>query len=759
MAISNAYAQATPPGNTPAIASVAAADDAAPVSPAAEPAAGAALQEVKVTATRRFVNLQKVASTVNVVSNEALNNLNVLSPMDVQGLVPGLAMVRSGGVVPFVRGVGTNNSGFTTETPVGIYIDGLYLANSASGMFSFNNIERIEVLKGPQGTLYGRNTTGGLIHVITRDPEEKTHVDASYTRANYNTNTVNFYGSTPLGDTLSMNIALSSTDQGQGWGRNVVTGNDNLKSRESGAQLKLLWRPMPGTRVTLRAFSDYSDSDQGFWNAIVPGMVGNDGTGYLGEYRNAARRDNSVRIHQANGALKVEQDVGFANLLSITGYQHNTSPVSFTQNAIPGKPTSAQSAIEVNLFGENKTFSQELQLSSKPSPSPLDWIAGAFYYDDDTVTVLDTFGTCVGTVCAAAPVPNRVTGRPTTKSSSIYADGNYKVADATRLTLGVRYTQDKKGLSGLAEPLAGLPNTPSVLPASLVLHPGDPYPGNPAGIPTEVSFSKVTFRAVVAQDFTKNINGYLSFNRGFKAGGYNSVSFSNPVSSPEILDAIELGMKSELLNRRLRLNVSAFNYQYTDIQLRSTAPPAPAGGNILFNAAGARVNGLDADFKAVVSESLHLNGGLEYLDAKYTSFVGGTCSAPRAIGGAVLGGATSAACDLSGRPVVNSPKFSYSLGMVYYLDIPDGRLSLALNDAYKSGYAFVADGTINQKAYHNFSGSLNWKSPDERYDVQLFGKNLGGAYYYTSAQGAIGGSFIYTAGAPRTFGITLGYHL
>lgn len=750
LTVGNACAQTALPEAAPA------ADT--PAANAATPATPGTLQEVKVTATRRSANLQKVASTVDVLSNETLGNLSVQGTMDIQGLVPGLTLVRSGGVVPFLRGVGTNNSGFTAEPPVGIYIDGLYLANSSAGMFSFNNIERIEVLKGPQGTLYGRNTTGGLINVITRDPEDKPHADTSLTYASYDTKTLNFYGSTPLTDTLFMNLALISSDQGKGWGHNITTGHDNLKAKESGVQLKLLWKPQVGTRVTLRAFSDYSNTDQGFWNAIIPGTVGIDGTHYLGEYTNAARRDNSVVIHQFNGSLKLEQDVGFANFLSMTGYQHNTSPVQFTSNAIPGNPVTGQSAVEVNLFGENKTFSQELQLSSKASPSPLDWIVGTFYYNDDTVTRIDTFGTCIGTVCAGSPVPTRVTGKPTTKSISVYADGNYKVADATRLTLGVRYTQDKKGLTGLAEPLTGLPNSPSSLPAGTVLHPGDPYAGNPSGIPTEVTFNKTTFRAAVAQDFTKNVNGYVSFNRGYKAGGYNSVAFNNPVSLPETLDATEVGLKSELFERRVRLNLAAFHYNYKDIQLRSTVPPAPPGSSLLLNAAVAKVNGLDADFNIIASDSLHINGGFELLNAKYNQFLGGTCSTPKVITGTTLGGANSVSCDLSGYPVVNSPKYSYTLGFVYYFDIASGKLSLAANDAYKSGYNLVADGNTTQKAYHNTSASLTWKSPDEHYDVQAFGKNLGSAYYYTSAQGATGGSFIYTPGAPRTFGLTVGYH-
>ncbi|MES2258147.1 MAG: TonB-dependent receptor [Pseudomonadota bacterium] len=751
LAVANAYA-AAPADEIAVPASAPAAGEAVPA-----PSSGQ-LQEVVVTATRRSSNLQKVAATVNVLSSDSLTQLAVPSVSDMQGLVPGVTVVRAAGTVPFIRGVGTNNAGFTTETAVGMYIDGMYLANSASGMFGFNNIERIEVLKGPQGTLYGRNTTGGLINVITRDPDDKVRVDASLGLENYNKKTVNFYGSTPLGDTLAMNLALVGSEQSDGWGRNVVTGNDIMKSKEAGVQLKLVWKPKAGTKVSLRLFDDYMNTDQGIAMAILPGTVGIDGTGYLGKYRTATRDDAYLIAHQFNGALKVEQDLGAVNLLSITGYQNNQSPVRTTQNAIPGKPVLGQSAVETLLTSENRSFSQEIQLSSKPSNSPLDWLAGFFYYDDVTEMTNYVWGTCVGNVCAPAPFPFRTAARPTTRSASLFADGTYAIRPGTRLSLGLRYTQDKKGISGENLPLAGFPNSVQVLPPGLILHAGDPFPGNPAGIPKESTFSQTTFRLALSHELSSRVQAYGSFNRGFKAGGYNPGTFNNPVSRPEILDAIEFGLKSELFNRRVRLNASIFNYDYKDIQLGSTAPPAPPGGSLLVNAAVARVKGFEADFKIAATPDLVINGGLALLDSQYTSFPGGACSTLRPIGGAVLGGAVTVSCDKSGAQLINSPKVSYTLGFVYTVDIPYGSMALAANDSYKSRYSFVTDGFPSQAAYHNSSASLTWRSPDERYDVQLFGRNLGNTYYFASAKGPVSGNYVYSPAAPRTYGVVLGYH-
>lgn len=456
-------------------------------------------------------------------------------------------------------------------------------------------------------------------------------------------------------------------------------------------------------------------------------------------------------------SLKVEQDLGFARLLSLSGYTHAQQPLSFTQSGIPGQPITGRSAIETNILGRSSTFTQELQLSSK-SDLRFQWIAGTFYFHDDTEVQLDAFGTCIAAVCAGVPVPTHTTGSPTTRSISGYGEGTYDVTDTTHVTLGARYTQDKKALTGLAEPLQGLPNTPAALPRTVPLFPGAPYPGNPAGIPTSVIFSKVTFKAVLAQDITSRIHTYASFNRGFKSGGYNPISFSNPPSKSETLDAYEIGLKSDLFNRLLRVNLSAFHYDYSDIQLRSTAPPAPVGGAILINAARARSNGFDAEINFVPTRSLSVNGNLEYLDAKYTSFPGGTCVTLRAIGGAVLGGSIAVACDFSGVPLVQSPKFSFNLGFVYTLQTSTGRFAFAANDGYKSTYNFTAVGRIKNASYHLVNTSLTWTVPSGRYDLQLFAKNLNGAYYYMVGQEATGGNDLYLPGSPRTYGFTADLH-
>lgn len=731
---------------------------AAAASPPAAADAPLALEQITVTATRRTGSLQQVPGAVQSISATTLSDLSIQAVSDLPALTPGLVAAKAATVVTFLRGVGINSSGFTTEAPVAIYLDGLYMPNPASAVFSFNNIERIEVLKGPQGTLYGRNSTAGLISVVTREPEAQPRVDVSFGLESYNTKNLNFYGSAPLAQNLFISVSAMATKQDKGWGRNITTGNEILKKDEQGAHVKLLWKAAPGTKVTLSAFYDHNDSDIGLVNPIYPGTVGVDGTPALGNYQYAARRDPRGISKQSNVALKIEHDAGFANFLSLTGYQHAESVQDYTSNGIPGNAVLGQSAAESTLTGSSKAVSQEFQLSSKPSALPFDWIVGAFFFHNDTAIGQDVWSTCVGAVCAAAPTPTRVAAFPTTRSSSAYADGTYRLFESTRLTLGVRYTDDKKGLSGMQGPLAGFPNSVAALPPTAVLHPGDPYAGNPDGIPTSVKFPKTTYRAVLAQDFTKDVNAYLSLNRGFKSGEFNPGAFNNPPSRPETLDAVEFGLKSQLLERRLRLNLAVFNYDYKDMQLRSTAPPAPVGGFLQLNAANASVKGLDVDFSYRATGSLTLSGGFEYLDAKFRTFTGGTCFTQRTIAGAVLGGVASAACDLSGRPMPNAPRFSSALGFKYSVDTAFGPLVLAGNDQYRSDYPFVADGSLQNKAYHLINASATLTPRGDQFDIQLYAKNLGNKYYLTGATGGIVGNDVMYPGAPRTFGVTLSYH-
>ena len=761
----------TPPGNPSDASGAVAASQ--PTGDGTQSSTGTrtGLEEIVVTATRRTVDLQRVTATVEAVPANTLKAYNITAVTQLPSLVSGLVVTSSGGNNVYLRGIGSPSTGFN-EAQTATYIDGLYLANPTAGITSFNNVDRIEVLKGPQGTLYGRNVTGGLISVTTRDPSEKPRVDASIGYGNYDTLTANLYGSAPVTDNLAVNVAVFHQKQGKGWSTNLFTGADVQKLTETGVEAKAQWRPHEGLKITASFIYDYNNRNTGYAAEVYPGTLGNDGTPYLGRYRFVSRLDPSAPTKLYVGTLKVEQDLGFATLMGLTGYQTSTALVTFP-GGLPnlGQPFAGQSGTYINFFEHNKTFSQEFQLTSKPSSSRFDWVAGAFYYDDHTELRLDTYNTCVNNVCAPNFIPTSNDGYPSTLSGSVYGDGTYRFFKATRLTVGLRYTDERKTLSGQVYSLPGHPNSAPLGPAATattaggVYYPGQPFPGFPNGIPTRLHFDRLTYRAVLAQDIGEDLHVYASHNLGFKSGAFNGNVFSNPPVQPELLYATEAGVKSELFNRTLRLNLSYFHYIYKNVQLRSLAPPATPANPFLQNVASEHLDGVDGDFTVVPFRGLTINGSFEYLNGKYADYPGASCITANTK--ANPNSATAAAmplveapivttCNLGGTRIPQAPPVSASLGATYRFDTDVGAFSFSGNDHYTSRYLLYQGADIYQSPHHIIDLSLSWVSVDKHYDVNLFVRNL--TKQYTFGSSIVSTSYSVTPGAPRTFGATVGFH-
>ncbi|WP_293882050.1 TonB-dependent receptor [Sphingomonas sp.] len=732
--------------------------------------------DIIVTATRRSQSLQDVPASIQAVSATQLKAFKIDGVLQLPNLVPGLVVAPSGGNNIYLRGIGSSSTGYN-EGQTAVYIDGLYLPNPAMSIYSFNNIERIEVLKGPQGTLYGRNVTAGLISVTTRDPGDAVKVDASLGYGNFDTVTANFYGSTPLSDTFAVNTAVFYQKQGKGWSRNIFTGNDAQKSEEFGVQAKFVWKPGVDTRVTGSFIYDWNNRTFGAARQVYPGTLGSDGTPYLGEYRVTGRFDQTAPFHANIASLKIEQDLGFARLMSLTGYQSSALNILFDGSPILGQPLPGQSSTPTYFAQSNRTWSQEFQLTSSAKAARFQWIVGAFYYNDITRLELNSSQTCVGTVCAPG-TPNRNFGRPTTESYSAYGDVSYRFLNATKLTVGLRYTDETKGLTGLLSPLAGFPNSVTAIPVPPSTPAGNPQPtvvaltpGQPytlavggvttlfPGIPTRLHFGKLTYRFVLSQEIGKNIRLYASHDLGFKSGAYNGNSFTNPPVNPELLYATEVGLKSQLFDNRLRFNIAYFHYTYKDVQVRTQAPPAVPGFPILLNVARERIDGVDADFALVLIRGLTIQGAFEVLNAKFADYPGATCIVPgtRVVGGVTIGAPVSRTCNFAGNRVAYAPPFSGSIGVTYKLETPTrGDFTFNVNDRYNSPYPLSGDNYMIQQSHHLVDASIGWVAPAGHFDAQLFVRNLTNQYVY--ATGLVSNSFQVTPGAPRTYGATIGYH-
>lgn len=494
--------------------------------PATERAVG--LSEIVVTAERREQRLQDVPITISAADEAVIKAQAIRDSMDIARVAPGVIINKSiGAATPFVRGVGIISSGFANELPVAVYLDEFYLATPAAGVFSLNNIQRVEVLKGPQGTLFGRNAQGGVIHVITKAPSQEQHLDANVGYGNYNTFSGDLYATGAVTEDLALSLAASGSHQGDGWGTNVFTGSDIFKTEGYSLQGRALWTPSDRTRVDLIALFDSRMTDVGIQYGMVPGSVGVDGTTFIDDFDVANRQDRKAKANQSLLGIKFSHDLGFARLVSLTGRSDIHSKFSFNQSGLPGQPIAGRTANETELDGKAYAFTQEIQLLS-PSNSSVSWILGGFYLDSRDELDQIVHGTCVGLVCAG-PVPVLIQGRQDTRSYAAFGQATFEVLPRTRMTLGLRYTEDEKSTEeSRALPAPGFANSPTAIPAIQLARPGLPYPGNPNGIEPNKTWSKLTWRASVDHKLTEDIMIFASANRGYKAGTYNITGFTNP---------------------------------------------------------------------------------------------------------------------------------------------------------------------------------------------------------------------------------------
>ena len=688
------------------------------------------LEDIVVTAQKRSENLQSVPISVAAFSGATLTRLGVQNTLDVPNVVPGFVLTKSFNIaLPYIRGVGQSSATTGIESNVALYIDGVYLSEPASGVFELNNIAQVEVLKGPQGTLFGRNSTGGVVHVITRDPSFTPALDADVAYGNYNTFKGHLFATAPLSDTLAASIALAGMDRTEGYGYDVSLNKKIFTAKSFNVQGKLLWRPATGTAITLNVLHSYGEGYVGSALGIYPGSLAeNHQTRFISEYVIAGSLDPISSSEHTLASLKIEQNLGGARIVNITAYRDYNEVSRFTQNAIPNGTVQATNAVFPSAA---HSFSEEFQIQS-PAGAKVQWIAGLFYLYDRA-----SFD---GRVAADTIPIFSVNSYQDTNSYSAFAQATVPITNSLRLTGGGRYTIDEKSVVGTRYNGAGVAT--STFASAL----------GALGQPTAKTWKSPTWRVSLDQDLGASSMVYASYNRGFKSGVYSLLSPTNPPANPETLDAYEIGIKNTFFDRRLRLNLSGFYYNYKNIQLRSLVPPSPVP--IVYNAARSHIKGLDIDIEALPAKRLTVTAGFELLDAKYVSFPGAACPLPAAAGG----NPTTISCDLSGNRMIRSPKFTGNLGFQYEFGVGNGgNVTFSANDHYNSGFFWEPDNRLVQPPYHEVSASIRYALPGHRWSIAIWGKNLAGENIYVNAAAA--SSDTYAPGEPRTFGATLSVKL
>ena len=701
-------------GLLPAVAAAQANDSAAN--------AGPKIEEVIVTAQKRSENLQNVPIAVSVVQAEQLAAAGVGKMTEISMVTPGLTINTSGGayVLPRIRGVGQSGATMGLENPVAVYVDNVYYSSPSGSLFALNNIAQIAVLKGPQGTLFGRNATGGLIQVTTLDPSSEASGKFSATVANKDTFGTSAYFTTGLFPNVAADVAFYYNDQGDGFGKNVVTGQDVNDIRDLAVRSKIK-AELGDTTITLAGDYSLARTHYPAWQTVGRPLFGTTFVG--GKFDVANDTQAFTRTEQAGGSLTIEHDFGPFRLTSISAHRWTVGSARFDNDAMPAPTVFDPDTQSVITATEHeRSFTQEFQVSSD-TDGPLTWTAGLFYFQ-----YKGTYGPYININQLDLFQDIRIAGNLDSKSYAGYAQATYAVTDRLNLTAGLRYTKEKRLVDGVQDVRIG--------GVQVAIFPSD----------GRVTKSQVTWRFAADYRFSDEALAYISYNRGFRSGGFSPAELPYASFKPELIDAYEVGAKLDLFDRRLRINPSVFYYDYSNLQATIYAN----GFIVTQNAASAKIYGMDLDLQGAVTENFTVTAGLSILHARYDLFRGAQISQPDPVNGGNI--ITSA--DVRDTRVSNTPDWTLSLGAEYRVPVGENELTLHANYYYNDGFFNDAENRQHQDSYHLFNASAELKT-ENGYTLSVWGKNLGNvAYAYQLYTSRAGDKIRFAPG--RTFGVTAG---
>lgn len=671
----------------------------------------AVLEEIVVTAQKRQQNMQDVPVSVTALSGAALLDQGVRDVQDLGKLAPGL-MIQSTDASAnpkiFIRGVGLSDFNANAAGAVGIYVDGAYVASPLAQTGQFFDLAQVEVLKGPQGTLYGRNTTGGTINVTTRRPDFTVGGEGRIDYGRYNAITAQAATNAPLvEDKAAMRIAgiwerddgrtlnrvtrrhVNDTDRWAGRGSLLLTPSDGFEAllqvhggRNRGDSIHAQSRPLlPGIPAAagpdgLCASGLYASG--GCTDAL--GYADTDGDPYKGDY-NLAGKD---RVDLIGATLNLRWDLSGVTLYSITAWDHAKRNDVEDTDASPGR------LIETTYLAKQRDFSQELRLEAAPTDK-VKAVAGLYYLHDylDTDSQYDV----LRDLRPLFTTPDNPTGlsvennvamvgfpyRQTTDGYAAFGQVDFSATERLTLTAGLRYSKDKKGF-----------HYASTVEQAVELF----------DLSADKSFDSVSGRLAAALTLSDDAMAYTSYNRGYKSGGFFGGYTRDPADlepyDDETVDAFEVGTKTEWLNRRLRLNLSGFYYDYQDLQVFQLIERDGLTVQTFDNAASARILGLEFEMTALPVAGLELGLSGSLIDAEYKDFV-------------------SRGEDLNGNRLPSTPRWSLT-GTVSHSQRLDGigEIGLTANLSYRSRVYFDSRNLerLSQSGYWLADITLGWTSDD-----------------------------------------------
>jgi iron complex outermembrane receptor protein len=697
-----------------------AAPAAAPASPPAAPTAAApvAAGDIIVTAQRRSERLRDVPLSITALSAQSLANSGIVNTSELATVTPGLKWDHIGAFSePAIRGVSTQLTQAGNETNVATYVDGIYQLSSTGGGFDLPDVSRVEVLKGPQGTLFGRNATGGAIQVVTLDPQDTFQGMASASYENYNTKTFKGYVTGPITQGLEFGLAGYYSDS-DGYYDNLLTGRDHVGGVKSRlVRGKILIDPWSNFSILATAY--YSKRDDPGGSAIVP-LNGNTSARNLpgavvpGPYQWAFNNLPVDTVESWGASVKALWKLDAGTITSLTGYTH-----VLTNLTVDGDFAYAPGAGQNYIYAPQReqAISEELNFVSRKM-GILSFVGGFYYYngygaDDPLDLQLPTLNVYIWAKQRAIAYAGY---------GEVYLD----LTDKLRIIGGLRYTSETRSLIGAQTFTSAQPNLVDL------------------GKRTD---NKFTPRVSIKYALTDRTNIYFTFSQGFKSGAFNSSSVTAPQTGvkPENITAYEAGIKGRI--GPLDVSTAGFYYNYKNIQLSAREVVNGLELSVLQNAAAAHIYGGDIDATLQVSPNFSVRAAAAYLHAKFSSFPNGVVNAPLPTGA----GNGTAFEDLTGDTLIRSPKFTLTVTPNYATEAFGGKLNLSSTLFYTTKFFLDNADRVRQPAYAQLAANASWTPDGSKWTFSMFGKNL-------TNKAALAGALISTGGdgvtyvPPRTYG-------
>lgn len=745
------------------VPSVVYAQEAEPLNPQGETAPAAeevddgnrrlSLSTVTVTAQKRETSLQSTPIAISAFEGEALEERGIDDLANLQSYIPNLHVGEEQGQFKIsLRGIGLQGTSTISDSGVAFYIDGNYIARPIGGTATFHDIERIEVLRGPQGTLYGRNATGGVVNVISKMPtnEFEGSIGASYGSRDFYE--VRGVLNVPISDRLSARFSgLYNEEDGYVENRNTAPGTDNFFGSNGDALIRgqLLYEGPDDLDVLLSA--TYNDRDGTGVNMtyLERNIGGPPPTQALLATLPADPSDPLVANNDTPSFNKTESFSAFGRVTKRFNGLEAFIQASYYDLSAQIQQDFDGSPVDVSSFNKNDDTtaeSLEVRLSSD-TDSAFSWILGGYYFKEDTYIFrrVQLNGLTPGGVINLPDFLLDENGE--SKTLAAFGTGTYAFTPTFRASVGLRYTEDEKTGTKVTRGNFGQPFPPDIPNAS--------FPG-------EAEFSKMTWRAGIEWDATDQIFVYASASNGYKAGGFNATSNGLPYDPEEIL-AYEAGIKSDFWNDRARVNIDVFHYDYTDLQLTTLRTVNNAPGQFTTNAAASTLYGIELDTQFVLSDSWLLNASYSFIDAEFDELFSTdprdpsppfNPNDPDGLGRA----------DLSGNKLPYVSEHTFNLGLQYDTDIADyGRLSAALNhawrgDQYLREYNDPMIDLVEANGKTDFT--MTYYPADTNLRITGYVTNIEDEVQKTNvfvSPGFVGLSATTAYSKPRTFGIRVDY--